>query len=122
MRCPSTISLGAVRHTLFGREVRLIVYLGGGAAYPALLLGPLALPALAHVPALVLAVLVLLAARLVGALLLFLGLFALASSALPLVHADLLDCVLVNGALLDGHVAGVEVAELLVQLVVVQRI
>ena len=114
--------MGVFEHTLFGREIRLIVYLGGGAAYPALLLGPLALPALAHVAALLLAVLVLLAARLVGALLLLLGLFALASSALPLVHADLLDCVFVNGALLDGDVAGVEVAKLLVQLLIVQRI
>lgn len=116
------ISLGVVQHTLFGREIRLVVYLGGGAAHPALLLGPLALPALAHVPALLLAVLVLLAARLVGALLFLFGLFALAGRALPLVHADLLDCVLVNGALLDGDVAGVEVAKLLVQLLVVQRI
>jgi hypothetical protein len=94
------------------------------ASYSANLLGPLA-PPVALCDVSILAVLVLLAARLVCPLFLLLGLLALPGCALSLVYTDLLDVVLVDGlrwALINSDIVDIEVAELLVHLVIVQRL
>lgn len=110
-----------VQHTFFGREICLCLFIWAGTSYPDLLLGPPALPsAITWVSACFIAVLVLLAAWLVGTLLLLFGLIAFTCSTLPLMHTDLLDCVLVDGAFFNSDVAGIEVAELLIKISIIE--
>lgn len=107
--------------TLLWCEVFLVL-VRTGCSDPTLLLRPFALPRAIVCALAVFSVPVLLAARLVGALLLFLGLLTLACGSLALMYTNLLDRVLVDGlrrTLLDSNVARIEFSKLLVHLIVI---